>query len=91
MKTNETRSPAYLAVLNSIILLLSVYLPFFFFLQISKAIRSWKHCLLVYIYRWAMPNATMKKKVRCVRYIRNMKKKVRSHSSGNLSFPELWQ
>lgn len=40
---------------------------------------------------WAMPNAAMKKKVRCVRYIRNMKKKVRSHSSGNLSFPELWQ
>lgn len=33
-----------------------------------------------------MPNATMKKKVRCVRYIRNMKKKVRSYSSGNLSF-----
>lgn len=33
-----------------------------------------------------MPNATMKKKVRYVRYIRNMKKKVRSYSSGNLSF-----
>lgn len=55
------------------------------------AIRSRKHHLLVYIYRWAMPNAAMKKKVRCVSYISNMKKKVRSCSSGNLAFSGLWQ
>lgn len=40
---------------------------------------------------WAMPNAAMKKKVRCVRYISNMKEKVRSCSSGNLAFSGLWQ
>lgn len=40
---------------------------------------------------WAMPNAAMKKKVRCVRYFSNMKEKVRSCSSGNLAFSGLWR
>lgn len=87
MKTSETRSHPSLAVLKNI-LHLSVYLSP---LPPQKAIRSQKHYLLVYIYRWAMPNAAMKKKVRCVRYISNMKEKVRSCSSGNLAFSGLWQ
>lgn len=39
---------------------------------------------MVYIYRWVLPNTAMKKKVRRVRYIKNMKVKVRSVYSGNI-------
>ncbi|XP_023364806.1 ras-related GTP-binding protein B isoform X1 [Otolemur garnettii] len=36
---------------------------YIFKISISKAIRSWKLCLLVYICRWVLPNTAMKKKV----------------------------
>lgn len=39
---------------------------------------------MVYICRWALPNTALKKKVRCIKYIKNMKVKVRSYCSENV-------
>lgn len=33
---------------------------------------------------WVLPNTAMKKKVRCVRYLKNMQVKVRSYYSANI-------
>lgn len=71
----------YSAIVPNMLLYISTLICIYL-IPISKAIGSWNLCLFIYIGRWVLPNPAMKKKVRWVRYIKNMKVRVRSYYSG---------